>query len=215
KAACASGLGGCGRRRRHLVGPIGARGCGGELAPDGPSGRGRPGRDPDLARGWRLGIRDVREPMVWREPALPKGLAIAIPARSVRGPAALRWRGWVLRNSIGREWRLDRRVSGVPRRDRPGPQRIRTNPTIEEVEVDGQIACMIWPSDDQGRGWGSNIAHVALLLVGYPPRAVNGRSIPSRGTLFLSADTDHMMEIASSLRFTGSGFQEPAPGSQR
>ena len=86
------------------------------------------------------------------------------------------------------------------------------DPTIEIMEVAGQDACLIWPSDDQDWLMYPIIAHVALLLVNYPPRELNARSYPSGGALWLGADTDHIMEIASRITFTGGPLITERPG---
>jgi TolB protein len=84
------------------------------------------------------------------------------------------------------------------------------DPTIEAMEIAGEDACLIWPSDDQERYYSPDVAHFALLLVNYPPHEMSGRSNPSGAAVWLSADTDHMMDIASSMTFTGSF--DSAPG---
>ncbi len=66
-----------------------------------------------------------------------------------------------------------------------------TDPSLEFLLVDGQPACLIFPSDDQR----VHESKRALLFVDYPPG--NGQS----WILAVTADRDHIRAIAGTLKF--------------
>jgi hypothetical protein len=68
-----------------------------------------------------------------------------------------------------------------------------SRPQIERVQLQGQAACLIWPSED------SSTKGEAALIVSYPaPVQIEGVRY---GYLRLLADTAHIREIASTLKF--------------
>ena len=71
----------------------------------------------------------------------------------------------------------------------PNPRPI-SQPPIEPLQVAGQPACLILPTDDQSQPDGE-----ALLFVQYP------RAYEHSRTLILIADMAHIRQIAASLRF--------------
>lgn len=77
------------------------------------------------------------------------------------------------------------------RTDKNPNQRFGSRPNVEHLQVNGQPACLILPSDDQQPPDGG-----ALLLVQYPTAYEHNR------TLMLSADRAHVRQIGASLRFT-------------
>ncbi len=76
------------------------------------------------------------------------------------------------------------------RTDKNPNQRFGSHPNLEHLQVDGQPACLILPSDDQQPSDGG-----ALLFVQYPTVYEHNR------TLMLSADRAHIRQIGASLRF--------------
>jgi TolB protein len=66
-----------------------------------------------------------------------------------------------------------------------------SDPSIENVELQGQDGCYIWPSDDQD----ASFRHQSDLIIRYP--TANG----GYDYLYLSADKDHLEKIAATLRF--------------
>lgn len=74
------------------------------------------------------------------------------------------------------------------------------NPTIRPMEVDGQRGCVVWPSQDQPA------PRHAELNIEYPePVEVDG---DLWSLLVLSADTDHILAIAQTLRFITAAHQD-------
>jgi len=70
------------------------------------------------------------------------------------------------------------------------------NPTIRQMKVDGQSACLVWPSEDQGAPWD------AAVFIRYPdPVEIRGEQY---SILELDADKDYILEITQSLRFISS-----------
>jgi hypothetical protein len=67
------------------------------------------------------------------------------------------------------------------------------HPTVRTMKVDGQDACLVWPSEDQVAPWD------AAVLVEYPaPVLLDGDRWP---VLMLDADKDYILGIARSIRF--------------
>ena len=74
-----------------------------------------------------------------------------------------------------------------------------THPTIRSMKVQGQKACLVWPSKDQALSLGKGRSLEAELVVEFPrPVEIEGNSY---GQLTLYADTDHIIEIMKTLRF--------------
>ena len=71
-----------------------------------------------------------------------------------------------------------------------------SQPQVEELEIQGQPACLILPSADQPAAMSGQ----AGLIVRYP-QPVEIRSV-TYGYFILWADKDHIREIAETLRFT-------------
>jgi len=70
-----------------------------------------------------------------------------------------------------------------------------TDPRIEYIQVGGRDACAIWPSADQD----PSMENLATALVAYPrPVEINGNAY---AYFVLAADKDHLLAVASSLRF--------------
>jgi hypothetical protein len=67
------------------------------------------------------------------------------------------------------------------------------NPTIRLMKVDGQSACLIWASEDQGAPWDAEI------VIKYPEPVEIQRERYS--FLELNADKDYILAITRSLRF--------------
>ncbi len=66
-------------------------------------------------------------------------------------------------------------------------------PTIRQMDLQGQGACLVWPSKDQGGPWD------AALVVKYPePVEIDGERY---SFLFLDADKDYILAITRTLRF--------------
>src|SRR5271165_5556095 len=71
-----------------------------------------------------------------------------------------------------------------------------TNPTIKTLTVDGQTACLIWPSPDQHTITGDDEAE---LIVKYPkPVEIGGYSY---SFMTLNAETKYIMALARSIQF--------------
>lgn len=67
------------------------------------------------------------------------------------------------------------------------------HPRIQALKVQGQAACVVWPSADQGA------PHDAELVVAYPhPVTINGNVWPY---LIVDADKNHMRAIIDTVRF--------------
>ena len=76
--------------------------------------------------------------------------------------------------------------------DRPDKEnRFGRKPTMETLQVDGQNACLILPSDDQL----DSFRDEALLIVEYPSSVRNG------ALLQFWADKDHMADFIGTLQF--------------
>lgn len=80
-----------------------------------------------------------------------------------------------------------------------------TSPTIRPMKVQGQNACLIWPSSDQRRITGDDTAE---LIVKYPkPVEIDGIVCPgesrpcSYGFLTLNADKKYIMQLIRNLKF--------------
>jgi TolB protein len=74
-----------------------------------------------------------------------------------------------------------------------------THPQIRSMKIQGQKACLVWPSKDQALSLGKGRLLEAELIVEYPrPVEIEGNSY---GQLTLYADTNHIMEIIKTLRF--------------
>ncbi len=71
-----------------------------------------------------------------------------------------------------------------------------SQPTIETLQIQGQEARLILPSDDQPTG----MQHQAALIIRYP-QPVNVIGTPCR-YFVLWADWPHIRTIAQTLRFT-------------
>jgi TolB protein len=73
-----------------------------------------------------------------------------------------------------------------------------SSPQLERRQVQGQEACVIWPSEDQAQ----DMKGQAALLVRYP------QPIQIRGDVYryfiLWADKNHIAEIAKTLQFAAS-----------
>ena len=67
-------------------------------------------------------------------------------------------------------------------------------PAVEVLQIDGQPACLIMPSDDQP----ASEHGLALLVVPYPAQAGKPQAL-----LQLWADKRHIRDLGHSLRFTG------------
>jgi TolB protein len=75
-----------------------------------------------------------------------------------------------------------------------------TRPQIRSMKIQGQKACLVWPSKDQALSLGPGRPLEAELVVEYPrPVEIEGNSYDQ---LTLYADTNHIMEIIKTLRFT-------------
>ena len=73
------------------------------------------------------------------------------------------------------------------------------NPTIRRIKVQGQDACLVWPSEDQGAPWDAEV------IVEYPqPLEIDGERW---GLLELIADKDYILAIIRSLKFLSSTHQ--------
>jgi len=79
------------------------------------------------------------------------------------------------------------------RTDKNPQQRFGSHPDLEHLQVDGQPACLILPSDDQQPPDGG-----AQLFVQYPTAYEHNH------TLMLSADRAHIRQIGASVRFSPS-----------
>lgn len=67
------------------------------------------------------------------------------------------------------------------------------HPHIRSMKVQGQRACLVWPSNDQGA------PHDAELVVEYPhPVTIKGDSYTQ---LIVDGDKNHILAIIDSLRF--------------
>jgi TolB protein len=86
-------------------------------------------------------------------------------------------------------------------------------PKIQSLKINGQPACIVWPSEDQRTVLGSHALPEAQLVVKYPrpikivtlidqPAPV--KSIEGiYGQLILTGDEKHILEIAKTLKFQG------------
>ena len=71
-----------------------------------------------------------------------------------------------------------------------------TRPQMQRLQIQGRPACLILPSSDQNR----TMERMATLIVRYPtPIRLNGANY---NHLMLSADKEHIRQIANGLRFT-------------
>ena len=71
-----------------------------------------------------------------------------------------------------------------------------TRPQVQRLQIQGRPACLILPSSDQDR----TLERMATLIVRYPtPILLNGGIY---NHLMLSADKEHIRQIANGLRFT-------------
>ena len=71
-----------------------------------------------------------------------------------------------------------------------------TRPQVQRLQIQGRPACLILPSSDQDR----TLERMATLIVRYPtPIRLNGGTY---NHLMLSADKEHIRQIANGLRFT-------------
>jgi hypothetical protein len=71
-----------------------------------------------------------------------------------------------------------------------------TRPQVQRLQIQGRPACLILPSSDQNR----TLERMATLIVRYPtPIRLNGANY---NHLMLSADKEHIRQIANGLRFT-------------
>jgi len=75
------------------------------------------------------------------------------------------------------------------------------NPTTRPMKVDGQSACLVWPSNDQYAPWD------AAIFVRYQQPVEVGSYRYS--ILELDADKDYILAIIRGLRFTSSTGQNP------
>ncbi len=67
------------------------------------------------------------------------------------------------------------------------------------MKIQGQKACLVWPSKDQALSLGKGHQLEAELVVEYPrPVEIEGNSY---GQLTLYADTNHIIKIIRTLRF--------------
>jgi TolB protein len=72
-----------------------------------------------------------------------------------------------------------------------------SHPEIRSMKIQGQKACLVWPSEDQGDRANPD----AELVVQYPQSIkIDGRY----GQLILIGDEKHILEIARTLRFLAS-----------
>lgn len=70
------------------------------------------------------------------------------------------------------------------------------NPTTRPMKVDGQSACLVWPSKDQGAPWD------AAVVIKYPqPVEINGERY---SILELDADKNYILAIIRTIRFISS-----------
>lgn len=70
-----------------------------------------------------------------------------------------------------------------------------SRPRVRALKVQGQKACLVWPSADQGGPW----PWYAELVVEYPrPVEINGYRYK---LLVLNADKNHILEIIRTIRF--------------
>lgn len=70
------------------------------------------------------------------------------------------------------------------------------NPTIRPINVDGQSACLVWPSKDQGAPWD------AAVVIKYPqPVEINGERY---SILELDADKNYILAIIRTVPFISS-----------
>jgi TolB protein len=71
-----------------------------------------------------------------------------------------------------------------------------TRPQVQRLPIQGRPACLILPSSDQNR----TLERMATFIIRYPtPIRVNGGNY---NHLMLSADKEHIRQIANGLRFT-------------
>ena len=71
-----------------------------------------------------------------------------------------------------------------------------TRPQVQRLQIQGRPACLILPSSDQDR----TLERMATLIVRYPtPIRLNGADY---NHLMLSADKEHIRQIANKLKFT-------------
>jgi len=84
-----------------------------------------------------------------------------------------------------------------------------SHPTIRTMRVQGQKACLIWPSDDS---LDSKVNPHAELVVQFPKAVVIDGS--SYAYLTLWADKNHILDLIRTLRFETPGRQNAAGGDQ-
>ncbi len=73
------------------------------------------------------------------------------------------------------------------------------NASIRSMEVDGQPACLIWPSEDQGAPWD------AAVFINYPqPVEIAGQRY---NILMLDADRNYILELVRTIRLDNPPFQ--------
>jgi TolB protein len=75
-----------------------------------------------------------------------------------------------------------------------------SHPQIRSMKIQGQKACLVWPSEDQPDK-GPHAQGEAELVVQYPQSI---KSDGRYGQLILIADKNHILEIARTLRFLAS-----------
>jgi TolB protein len=76
------------------------------------------------------------------------------------------------------------------------------NPTVRQMTVQGQSACLVWPSEDQGAPW------YAQVIIEYPkPVEVDG---DLWSLLMMDADKNYILAITQTLRFI-TATQQNAP----
>jgi TolB protein len=75
------------------------------------------------------------------------------------------------------------------------------NPTIRRMKVDGQSACLVWPSKDQGAPWDAEV------VIKYPtPVEIDGERYSLLG---VDADKDYILAIIRTLKFMTSTREKP------
>lgn len=73
------------------------------------------------------------------------------------------------------------------------------NPTVRQMKVQGESACLVWPSEDQGAPWDAEV------VIKYPkPVEINGDRY---GLLMLDADKDYILAITQTLGFITTAHQ--------
>ena len=75
------------------------------------------------------------------------------------------------------------------------------HPQIRSMKIQGQKACLVWPSAEQGKDAD------ALLVVEYPRHMkIDGQY----GQLMLIADKNHILQISETIRFSSLTSKNPA-----